>query len=59
MYPVREEGPLCFFFLNPVRPDELVDGGDDDVDDGGRREDKNSRYVEQEPEQKETFDNFR
>ena len=37
----------------------LADGGDDDVDDGGRREDKNSRYVEQEPEQKETFDNFR
>ena len=56
--PVSEEGPLCFFILNPVRPDEVVDGGDDDVDDGDRCEDKNSRYVEKETEQKGTFDNF-
>ena len=57
--PVIEEGPLCFFVLNPARPDEVVDGGDDDVDDGGRCEEKNSRYVEQEPDQKGTFDNFK
>ena len=59
MNPVSDEGPLCFFVLNPVRPDEVADGGDDDVDDGCRCEGKNSWYVEQEPEQKETYDNFR
>ena len=57
--PVIEEGPLCFFVLNPARPDEVVDGGDKDVDYGGRCEDKNSWYVEQEPKQKGTFDSFR
>ena len=57
MNPVSKEGPLCSFILNPVRPDEVVDGGEYDVDDGDRCEDKNSRYVEKETEQKGTFDN--